>query len=63
MKISNRFKLKYNEKPRHSYENLSNMNNVVFQQKIYKSNSYNQLHLLKQQYLIKKKTILVRETK
>jgi hypothetical protein len=62
MKISNRFKIEYNETQSQSCGDLTKINNVVFQQKkIFKSNSLNQLHLhlVKQKYFILKRQQLL----
>ena len=65
MKISNRFKIEYDEKKRHSYDNLNfitNNNNVVFnKKKIYKSNSQSHLNLINQKYLNKMKQSIIKQ--
>jgi hypothetical protein len=67
MKISNRFKIEYNETQSQSCGDLTKINNVVFQQKkIFKSNSLNQLHLhlVKQKYLnLKRKQLMLQKQK
>jgi hypothetical protein len=67
MKISNRFKIEYNETQSHSYGDLTKINNVVFQQKkIFKSKSLNQLHLhlVKKKYLtLKRQQLLLQKQK
>ena len=66
MKLSNRFKIEYNEKHSQSCGDLTKINNVVFQQKkIFKSNSLNQLylHLVKKIFNFKKTTVFVAKTK